>query len=101
MPSLAHLAPRTLLVTAALAVAALVGAAPGQAADCAGTDVRPTSAATVAAAQDATLCLLNRERAAAGLGALRVQPELTRVATDYSAAMVQQSVFAHVLPGGP
>jgi uncharacterized protein YkwD len=49
----------------------------------------------VPAARAATLCLLNRERAAHHLGALRDDPKLARAAQGHAADMVQRGYFAH------
>jgi len=62
---------------------------------------------TVVAPQDSgalagpTLCLLNTQRAAAGLEAVSVRPALTGAAAAFSAQMVGGSFFAHRAPGGP
>ena len=48
----------------------------------------------------ATLCLLNDERAAAGLHPLTVAQGLTQPSASYSARMVAESFFAHVAPDG-
>jgi uncharacterized protein YkwD len=45
-------------------------------------------------------CLVNEQRAAAGLGALRHDRHLARAARRYSSAMVQQGFFDHVSPDG-
>jgi uncharacterized protein YkwD len=47
------------------------------------------------AARSATLCLLNRERAARGRSALRLNGRLTRAAQAHSADMVAHRYFAH------
>jgi hypothetical protein len=62
---------------------------------------------TVVIAQDPgrlagpTLCLLNAERAAAGLEAVSERPALMGAAAAFSAQMVGGSFFAHRAPGGP
>jgi uncharacterized protein YkwD len=61
-------------------------AVPGQAA---GDDLR-----------DATLCLMNAERTARGLGRLQAEPLLGRVATSYARQMVRGRFFDHTSPGG-
>ena len=48
----------------------------------------------------ATLCLINNERAAEGLPALKEQAQLTQASTAYSQLMVDQHFFAHVTPSG-
>ena len=59
---------------------------PGQAA---GEDLR-----------EATLCLMNAERAARGLGRLQAEPLLGRVAASYARQMVRGRFFDHTSPGG-
>ena len=61
-------------------------AMPGQATD---DDVR-----------DATLCLMNAERTARGLGKLRAEDTLERVAGRYARQMVRDQFFDHTSPGG-
>jgi uncharacterized protein YkwD len=82
------------VLTAALALPVAAHAEP-----CAGADVVPTPA-TAALVHSATLCLLNRERAARGLPELRSQPTLRSIATRYAGLMVNQGFFDHVSPGG-
>ena len=48
-----------------------------------------------------TLCLLNAQRAAAGLDAVSLRPALTGAAVGFSVQMVGRSFFAHRAPGGP
>ena len=48
----------------------------------------------------ATLCLMNAERGARGLGRLRSEPALERVADSYASQMVRQRFFDHTSPGG-
>jgi uncharacterized protein YkwD len=88
------------LATAAAALAAPAGAhASAQDAACPGADAVPT-AATIAQASQATLCLLNNERAAAGLHPVGESPGLTQPSAAYSARMVTERFFAHVSPDG-
>jgi uncharacterized protein YkwD len=89
-----RLARRILLPFLALFVLAI--SAPGAFAACAGEDVAPTDAAAVAA----TLCLLNEQRAAHGLGALVGSGTLDRAAAAYAKDMVDRRFFDHVSPGG-
>jgi uncharacterized protein YkwD len=89
-----------LLATAVAALAAPAGArASAQDAACPGADAVPT-AATIAQASQATLCLLNDERAAAGLHPVAETPALTQPSAAYSARMVTENFFAHVSPDG-
>src|SRR5919202_1392842 len=73
--------------------------ASAHAAACPGADDVPT-AATIAQASQATLCLLNDERAVAGLHPVAETPGLTQPSAAYSAQMVAQDFFAHVAPDG-
>jgi uncharacterized protein YkwD len=82
---------------AVLALAAPAGAA--AAGDCPGADLLPT-ADNVADINQATLCLLNAERAANGLGALTENASLSRASLAFSQQMVAQSFFAHEAPDG-
>ena len=89
-----------LLATAVAALAAPAGAqASAQDAACPGADNVPT-AGTIAQASQATLCLLNNERAAAGLHPVAETPGLTQPSAAYSARMVAEDFFAHVSPDG-
>ena len=82
------------------ALAAPVSAhASAQDAACPGADAVPT-AATIAQASQATLCLLNDERTAAGLHPVAETPGLTQPSAAYSARMVAENFFAHVSPDG-
>lgn len=89
----------TALVAAPGAARGLVaGAADGPAA-CGAARVDVT-AATLRAARDATLCLLNRERAARRLKPLRLHKALDRVARAHSRDMVRRRFFDHESPDG-
>jgi uncharacterized protein YkwD len=50
--------------------------------------------------QAVVLCLLNNERAKAGLIALRLDPQLTSASLAHSQDMVARQFFAHDAPGG-
>lgn len=83
-----------------LAVAALALAAPAAAqADCPGADLVP-AADNLAQVGQATLCLLNAERATQGLGALSENAQLDASSLPYSQRMVAESFFAHQSPDG-
>ena len=82
------------LLAAATTLLVLAVAAPAQASDCAYADAMPGEAAPADLAQ-ATLCLLNGERAAAGLGALTASSPLTTTAERYAEYMVSDEHFAH------
>jgi len=87
----------TLLATvAALALSAPAGA---QAADCPGADLVP-AAGNLPQVGQATLCLLNNERAAQGLRPVAEAPRLTQPSQAYSARMVAENFFAHEAPDG-
>jgi uncharacterized protein YkwD len=89
-----------LVATAVAALAAPAGAqASAQDAACPGADAVPT-AGTIAQSSQATLCLLNNERAAAGLHPVAETPGLTQPSAAYSARMVAEDFFAHVSPDG-
>ncbi len=82
-----------------LAGLALAAPASAQAADCANADIVP-DASNVAVAGQATLCLLNNERAARGMSPLSLATGLTQPSQAYSARMVSEHFFAHVSPDG-
>jgi hypothetical protein len=86
---------RARLLALAVAVFVLVPAA--SAAACAGADSRPAAAVRYA---QAVRCLLNAQRASAGLGPLAGDRKLARAARRFSAAMVRQGFFDHVSPQG-
>ena len=90
----------TVLASAVAALAAPAGAqASAQTAACPGADVVP-AAGNLQQAGQATLCLLNDERAGAGLRPLAEAQGLTQPSAAYSARMVQENFFAHVAPDG-
>ena len=66
---------------------------------CSGADAMPGQAAGDQL-RDATLCLMNAERSARGLGRLQAEPLLGRVATSYARQMVRGRFFDHTSPGG-
>jgi uncharacterized protein YkwD len=93
---------RTLPALALAAVTALLSlgaASPAQAAGCAGADLEP-NAGNLAQVADATHCLLNEQRAAAGLAPTRLNARLVVAATGFSQRMVAERFFAHVAPDG-
>ena len=100
--------PRRFRRLVAPAAAALSLALPGAAdADvsarvaqaCPGADARPT-AETLGAAEQATLCAVNAERARRDLAPLRMDAKLERASRTHGQAMVRSGVFAHEVPGG-
>src|SRR3954452_21109688 len=90
---------RAVTLLAAVAAFALAAPAGAQAADCPGADLVPAAGNLPQVAQ-ATLCLLNNERAAQGLRPVAEAPGLTQPSAAYSARMVAQRFFAHVSPDG-
>ena len=91
---------RRAVTTVAAAVAfALAAPAGAEAADCAGADLVP-DASNLAPVGQATLCLLNAERAAQGLRPLAEAQGLTAPSRAYSARMVAEHFFAHDAPDG-
>ena len=66
---------------------------------CASADAMPGQAA-VEDLRAATLCLMNAERAARGLGRLQAEPLLGRVAASYARQMVRGQFFDHTSPAG-
>jgi uncharacterized protein YkwD len=91
------------LATLFLALALALPAPATALADCGiAADIDPSApGASVPAARDATLCLLNAERGNYGQRALRPNRELARVATAHARDMVQRGYFAHDTPSGP
>jgi uncharacterized protein YkwD len=81
----------------ALAVAVFVLVPAASAAACGGADSRPTAGAQYS---EAVRCLLNAQRAQAGLAPLGPDRRLARAARRFSQAMVRQRFFAHVSPQG-
>ena len=90
---------RRLAAVAALAALALCAPATALADDCAGADVVP-AADNVAVVGQATLCLLNQQRAANGVGSLVENPALSAASARYSQRMVAQGFFGHESPDG-
>lgn len=90
---------RQLATVAALAALALCAPATASAGDCAGADVVP-AADNVAVVGQATLCLLNQQRAAHGLGALVENASLSNASKGYSQRMIAQGFFDHESPDG-
>jgi uncharacterized protein YkwD len=85
-------------LTGALAVAALVAtAAPAAACDHADAQISNASPGTL---RSATLCLVNKRRAAHGLRRLRGDAELREAAQNYARDMVDRAFFSHVSPSG-
>jgi uncharacterized protein YkwD len=85
--------PRVSIV-AALAVATALTAPAAANAACAGADANPNDIST-AAAQHATLCLLNAERRSHGLRPFRDNSRLTRASQRYALVMSRRNIFDH------
>jgi uncharacterized protein YkwD len=66
---------------------------------CSGANLVP-DASNVAAAEQATLCLVNRERVAHHLPALADNTSLAAAAAEHSAEMVNRDYFSHRSPSG-
>jgi uncharacterized protein YkwD len=84
--------------------AAVAASAPTQApavapAGCANGDLVPTSA-NIGLVRAATICLVNQQRAAAGLRPLREDGPLDAAAQSHSDDMVASDYFDHVAPSG-
>ena len=90
---------RLTVATAAAVALALAGPAGASASACADTELLPT-AETLPRVAASTLCLLNEQRAAAGLRPVAENAALTRASRDYSQLMVDQKFFAHESPDG-
>jgi uncharacterized protein YkwD len=84
-----------LLVLASLAVPTVASAST----KCADADLMPAAGNTLALS-NATLCLLNEERASRGLKPLSSNSKLRRAAQSHSLQMVRNRFFDHVSPGG-
>jgi uncharacterized protein YkwD len=68
-------------------------------ANCANGDLIPTSA-NIDLVRAATICLVNQQRAAAGLGLLREAGALDAAAQAHSDDMIASNYFDHVAPSG-
>jgi uncharacterized protein YkwD len=68
-------------------------------ATCSGAGLTP-SREDVATVRAATLCLINRERAGAGEGALQLNPDLQTAAQEHAESMADGGYFEHDGPGG-
>jgi uncharacterized protein YkwD len=91
MVSLRHL---RVLALALSGLILLLAAPTAQARPCAGATAQPSNA-TLGAVRQATLCLVNRERARRRLPALRSHRRLGRPAGAHAADMVAHRYFAH------
>lgn len=87
------------LAVPCLAVVALLALPASSALACANAGARPGAVSSRAYAR-AIQCLVNRQRAGAGLPALSRDRRLARAARRFSGAMVRERFFAHVSPEG-
>jgi len=90
---------RSRLLLIATVSAALLAPSVAQAADCPGADLVPDGS-NAAQVTDATLCLLNAQRAAAGLAPLTVDSTLSAASDGYAGVMIAGHFFAHESPDG-
>lgn len=84
-------------LSAIFAIAAVPATA--GASSCPGAELRPAQD-NIPQVSQATLCLINAERAANGLPALSEQAQLTSASLAFSQLMVDLRFFAHVAPDG-
>ena len=86
-----------LILTAAVAVAA---GSPAHAAGCPGAAANAASA-NAGKLRSALMCVVNRKRAANGLGRLKADRRIQRAATRHARDMQRHNYFGHQRPGGP
>jgi uncharacterized protein YkwD len=86
-------------VVLCLAVGVLLAAPVANALACASADAQPGSVSSRTYTR-AVECLVNEQRAGAGLGALSHDRRLARAARRFSTTMVRQRFFDHVSPDG-
>jgi uncharacterized protein YkwD len=87
------------LAVVCLAVVALLALPIASALACAGESATPGTASSATYTR-AVECLVNEQRAAAGLRALGHDARLAKAARRYSSAMVRGGFFDHVSPSG-
>jgi uncharacterized protein YkwD len=87
------------LVSLCLAVGAFAVLPAAQALACAHDDAHPGAVSKRGYAH-AVRCLINVERARAGVSALHADRRLARAASGFSSAMVREGFFDHVSPDG-
>lgn len=94
------MAPAALaLILVGVGTPTIAGARPASRSRCADTHLIPT-AANIPRIDAATLCLVDRERAAGGLAPLRRDPRLDAAAQVHAAQMVISDYFDHISPDG-
>lgn len=89
----------TSLIIATALAAGLSTTSSAAAAGCENADAAPGTV-SAQALSGATLCLLNEERADAGLRPLKEHRKLEKAATGFSKEMVNKRFFDHVSPSG-
>ena len=101
MPTVGSRMPemRSRLLLIATTAAALLVPVSSAFADCAGGDLMP-DASNAPQVADATLCLINEQRAAVGARPLVADDTLSAASTAYAADMVARSFFDHQSPDG-
>jgi uncharacterized protein YkwD len=87
------------LVVLCVAVVVLLATPAASALACASADARPGSVSSRTYTR-AVECLVNAQRAGAGLGGLSHDRRLARAARRFSSSMVRQRFFDHVAPDG-
>ena len=89
------------IATFALLISAFAAAPDASAATACGAAAdRNPAVSSTAAAERATLCLLNRERRAHGLGRLAANGQLRVAGARHALDMVRRDYFSHTAPGG-
>ena len=89
--------PKETTVSAAPSTAATIAKVLGT--TCENTELAP-EAGNLEAVDQATLCLVNQERARSGELPLRPNPDLAQAAEGHSQEMVGDDYFAHISPSG-
>src|SRR3954452_8076891 len=87
------------LIPVLSAFAMLLAAGPARAAACPGAEDQ-TTAATLVPAVQATMCLVNEQRAAAGVAPVTLDLGLTAIAFGYARDMVAEQFYGHASPDG-
>jgi uncharacterized protein YkwD len=95
VPRFRHLTAGLLGITAA----ALIAAAPAAASSCVGADLEAVGLAQTEL-ESAVVCLINEERAEAGVRPVRTNGSLRQAAAGHSNDMVQDGFFEHTSPSG-
>jgi uncharacterized protein YkwD len=95
VPRLRHLTAGVLAVTAT----ALIAAAPAAASSCVGADIEAAGLAQTEL-ESAVVCLINEQRANAGVRPVRTHGSLRQAAAGHSNEMVQDGYFEHTSPSG-